>query len=67
MEGHNGEKWWQKEKIPANHYDIWTCPWPFYMEDWNQRAKSQVTSALHLFTQGPGSDTVGTYYGYMYN
>jgi len=25
-----------EENIPAHQNDAWTCPWPFYMEDWTR-------------------------------
>jgi hypothetical protein len=28
-----------QEELSANQNDAWTCPQPFYMEDWTQRAK----------------------------
>jgi hypothetical protein len=29
----------QQRKMMTKTRDAWTCPWPFYIEEWTQRAK----------------------------
>jgi len=38
VEGHIDERKINREDL-ANHEGAWTCPQPFYMEDWIHRVK----------------------------